>query len=84
MKTKLVKLLLITFLVTACGATPAHAGSGPVPICYPGTPCAAQFGTTLSGPPLPEPICFPGHPCARFDGPFPEPICFPGRPCAAR
>jgi len=40
MKRKLVKLLLVALLLSAWGATPALAeGGGPVPLCFPGTPC---------------------------------------------
>jgi hypothetical protein len=58
MKRNVMLSLIAALVLLACGSTPCLAdGPTPMPICYPGTQCAAD----LSGGP--EPICFPGHPC---------------------
>ncbi|HEV8493557.1 MAG TPA: hypothetical protein VGR76_14875, partial [Candidatus Angelobacter sp.] len=78
-----VMLFVAAFVLLLCGSTPclADGGGGPVPICFPGTPCA----TSLFDGGAPVPICYPGTSCASklFDG-GPEPICYPGRPWAAK
>jgi len=82
MKRKVMLSLIAAFVLLACGSTQCLADGGPVPICYPGHPCAARLFD--GGEPVP--ICYPGHPCAvkLFDGPFPEPICYPGTHCVTR
>jgi hypothetical protein len=83
MKRNVMLSLIAAFVLLACGSTPCLA-DGPIPICYPGHPCAAKLFDGGGGP---EPICFPGHPCAvkLFDGGGgPTPICYPGHPCITR
>ncbi|HWZ44844.1 MAG TPA: hypothetical protein VNW97_15320 [Candidatus Saccharimonadales bacterium] len=43
MKTTIIKIILATLFLVACGSTPvlADGGGGPVPICYP-NPCGSQ------------------------------------------
>lgn len=82
MKRNVMLSLIAAFVLLACGSTPCLGeGPSPMPICFPGTHCAAK----LFDGPTPMPICYPGYPCTAklFDGGGgPMPICYPGTPCS--
>src|SRR5437016_8521699 len=87
MKTTLIRIILATLLLVACGSTTLLAdGSDPrPPFCFPGTNC--QLSTVLQdgGSPRP-PFCFPGTNCTLspvlHDGSSPRPpFCFPATDC---
>lgn len=59
MKKTIVRIILVTFLLLASGATPVLADGTPVPVCWPGTPCMDKVLADSS----PVPVCWPGTPC---------------------
>ncbi|HEY2499750.1 MAG TPA: hypothetical protein VGK24_22035 [Candidatus Angelobacter sp.] len=42
MKKTIVRIILVTFLLLASGAAPVLADTTPVPVCWPGQPCAMK------------------------------------------
>jgi hypothetical protein len=42
MKKTFVRIILVMFLLLASGVTPLLADSVPVPVCWPGQPCAIK------------------------------------------
>jgi hypothetical protein len=42
MKKTIVRMILVTFLLLTSGVTPVLADSTPVPVCWPGKPCATR------------------------------------------
>jgi len=60
MKTTIIRLILTTLLLVACGSTPVLADGGDPPLCLPGQPGCPKTITPLPNGPGDPPLCYPG------------------------